>query len=153
MPINYAAAPTPYGGGGSGGADQQRNAITQALMRVANPPPNTGMPQQRSGYGGMRPAMPPPNNLGSTMPNPQDPLAAAGAMPPPGGQAPGGLMQQAGVAPSPLPQTPPQMMPPTPASGMPQGPQPNVPQALGQGPLVQPPNANLLPPGLNPGNY
>lgn len=150
MPINYAAAPQPYG---SGGADQQRNAITQALMRVSNPPPNTGMPQPNAGYGGMKPTMPPPNNLGPTMPSPQDPLNAAGAMPGPGGQAPGGLMQQAGVAPAPIPQTPPQMMPPTPASGMPQGPQPNVTQALGQGPLIQPPSSNLLPPGLNPGSY
>ena len=151
MPINYAQAPTPYGRGGSGGANAQRNAITQALMRVANPPPSTGMPQGGQGYGGMKPAMPPPSNVGSTMPSPQAPLSAAGVMP--GNQPPGGLMQQAGVAPSPIPQTPPQMMPPTPASGMPQGPQPNVPQALGQGPFVQPPNANLLPPGLNPGSY
>jgi hypothetical protein len=148
--VGATAMPT---GPATAGADQQRNAITQALMRVANPPPNTGMPQQGPGYGGMRPDLSrPPNVLGPTMPGPQDPLNAAGAMP---GAQPGGIMQQAGMAPTALarPQVPPQVMPPSPASGMPQGPQPNVPQSLGQGPLIQPPNANLMPPGLNPGNY
>ena len=156
MPINYAQAPQPYGAGGGAGAtmDAQRNAITQALMRVANPPPNTGMPQSNAGYGGMRPDLSRPANvLGPTMPGAQDPMSAAGAMP---GAQPPGIMGQAGMAPTALtrpPGAPPQMMPPTPATGMPQGPQPNVPQSLGQGPLVQPPNANLLPPDVNPNSY
>jgi hypothetical protein len=155
MPINYA---NPQGVGATAmpGStnDARRNAITQALMRVANPPPNTAMPQQQAGYGGMRPDLSrPPNVLGPTTPGPMDPLNAAGAMP---GAQPPGLPAQAGMAPTALaprpPGMPPPVMPPSPASGLPAGPQPNMPNLLNQAPLVTPPNSNLLPPGLNSGS-
>jgi len=141
-----------------GNVNAQRNAITQALMDIANPPPRSGVtPDPNNMPGGYGPPqrMPPPNMLGPTMPSPQDPLNAAGSMP--GGMppAPGGLMGQARIAPTGLPnppgQVPPQVMPPTPGSPMPGGPQPST--AIGQAPLVQNPANTLIPPGLNPGSY
>jgi hypothetical protein len=175
--INYAnpqgvgatAMPTGPANPMPPGANQQRNAITSALMNVANPAPRT-MPGMGAG-GGYRPDLSrPPNVLGQNMPSPSDPLNAAGAMP---GSQPPGIMAQAGMAPSgmgaPPPGGPPMggppvgmggagpgpgaVMPPTPASGLPMGPQPNVPGLVGPQPLMQQPGSQLMQPGTNPGNY
>jgi len=74
--------PTPYLDPSQNG---QRDAITQALMNIANPP--GGMPQQ-----GMPQGMPPPMPTGGAAPQ-------AGPMPPQQGMPPQGMPPGAQQAP------------------------------------------------------
>ena len=91
------------------GANGQRNSITQALLGIANPPPQTPMPQ-----------MPPPQQQ---MQMPQQPPPGA---PPQGAPMGGGMTpQQMPLSPGMPPQ---QGMPPQ--TGMPQ---PPMPQGTAQG--------------------
>jgi len=106
--------PTPYLDPSQNG---QRDAITQALMNIANPP--GGMPQQ-----GMPQGVPPPMPTGGAAPQagpmpPQQgmppqgmpPGAPQAAPPPMMAGALGGLMQQPQQQPM-QPQMPPQGLPP-----------------------------------------
>jgi hypothetical protein len=131
-------------------AGMQRNAITQALMNVANPPPRTQVPPGLGQQGGQMQPNPalsrPPNNLaGPSMPPPGASMGAANAMP---GMQPPGMPGQAGMAPTALTPPPGGGMLPTPGTPMPAGPQPGAPN-VAPTPLAQ----QLLPPGVNPGNY
>jgi hypothetical protein len=153
--INYAnpqgVGATAPGIGPANPAGMQRDAITNALMNVANPPPRTpvpGMGQQQGSQMQPNPALSrPPNNLaGPSMPPPGASMAAAGAMP---GAQPPGIMAQANMNPTALTPPPANMLPPTPATSMPMGgPQPGG-APVGPSPLTQ----QLMPPGVNPGNY
>jgi hypothetical protein len=79
------------------------------------------------------------------MPPPGASMGAANAMP---GMQPPNIMGQANMNPTALTPPPANMLPPTPATGMPAGPQPAMP-GVGPSPLTQ----QLMPPGVNPGNY
>ena len=102
--------PDPYQ---NTGVMQQRDAITQALMNIQNPPPQTPPPQMPQGMpppmGGM-PQMPPPGAPPQGVPPPQAPPMAMplspGVQPPMGAGAPPMPQPQQGMAPS--PQMPPQ---------------------------------------------
>lgn len=84
LPLNAPqmqfSAPTPY----TGGANAQRDAITQALMDIQNPRPRTQVPP---GIG----AAPTEQSPTAAPPTPGAP-GAPGAIPPGAGAAPGGLM-------------------------------------------------------------
>jgi PPE-repeat protein len=122
-------------------SNQQRNAITQALMNVQNPPPRSQMPQQPNAMT----AMPAP---GSTAPGQMTTPGAPGTSPlGPGVQPP----------PPPPPPTPGQGISPTPGLGpqsmgqtmqptgmMPGGPNFGTPPLVGGPP--QPQNPNMVPP-------
>lgn len=115
---------------------QQRNAITQALMRVQNPPPRTQMPGGNVGAPTQSPIVPAgvaANPAAPGMPGVTNPMPPTGAPPQPGAQPPG--MQQP-FAPPPggsigAPTVgPPQAMPVSPG-GFAVPPQPNVPGLVG----------------------
>ena len=97
------------------GANQQRDAITQALMNVQNPAPRTPMPPGIPTPTGVQP---PPPGGGAGMP--------PTAMPAPGMPAPMGMPSPMGVPGLPGGQMPPQAMPGVPQPmqmpGMPQKP-------------------------------
>ena len=114
--------------------NDQRNAITMALMGIANPPGKGQLPQmpQQPGFG---PGMTPPRNISQGMTSIGNAIGGMGQPPP---QAPGAPMSLAPPAPmsaqQPPPVAPPQatpMAPPgapvggdqTPMPQMPQGPQ------------------------------
>ena len=131
------------------GINSQRNAITQALMNVASPPPRTQMP----GGGVGAPTQSPGSGMGVPTQNPIVPSGVGGmpgltsptqAPPPPGGMpgamqpGMGGLMSQGVGQGAPL--GPPQITPP-PMGGMPIQPPGPVPGNIG----VQPPQAGQVP--------
>lgn len=131
----------PYGG------DAQRNAIVQALMQVANPPPATGMPGNQMG------STRPPGVLAPPMPGAGGGLPGVGGIPgggiggvgtpspqaasPAGNANPQPFMPPAG---SYAPQSPRQVMPPQ-IGGAPLGPLPNTSNMVG----VPPPGVGQLP--------
>ena len=68
---------------------QQRNAITQALMRVQNPPPRTQMPGGNVGAPTQSPIVPAgvaANPAAPGMPGVTNPMPPTGAPPQPGAQ-------------------------------------------------------------------
>ena len=84
--------PDPYQ---NTGVMQQRDAITQALMNIQNPPPQTPPPQMPQGMPppmGGPPPMPPPGAPPQGVPPPQTPPVAMplspGMQPPMGAGAP-----------------------------------------------------------------
>jgi hypothetical protein len=107
--------PSPYQ---NTGVEQQRDAITQALMQINSPPPQTPLPQMpQFNPAPQMPQMPAPGGppqgapIGSGAMPQQAPLAAPA--PPMGGmmQQPGGGMMQPGA--NAMPQAPmPSMKPP-----------------------------------------
>jgi hypothetical protein len=144
---------TAAGMGAANPAGQQRDAITMALMNVANPPPRTQVPQGAPMQGQRPDLSRPPNVLGAPppggMPPPGASMNAAASMP---GAQPGGLMNQAGIAPA-RTGPPPPVLPPAPGTGLPQGPMPNVPGLVGQQPQMPQPGTQIPLPGTNPGGY
>jgi len=135
----------PYGSTNPG-MNMQRNAITQALLNVQNPPPRTQMPGMGAGAPTQSPIVPSgvsasPNMQGAGGPAMPPPMQA----PPP---APGGAQGPAfgmGVGQG-APMAPPQSMPPQ-MGGTPLPPPPNVPGLVGQ----QPPQVGQLPGTQIPG--
>jgi hypothetical protein len=127
--------------------NSQRNAITQALMGIANPPPPTSMPGQ---YGATAPPAA-PSVTGPTVPaagNPmmQPPPTAGGGMPMQGGV--GGMPPGMGGVTGGAPLGPPQSMPIAPGggrAGLPYGPVPKAPQIVGQPLDIQQPGSQITP--------
>jgi len=73
----------------------QRDAITEALMRIQNPPPGNMMPQNDAAFG----------SPASNGPPGQGPMAGQGPMGPIGGPYQGGLNLPGVTAPGQLPQS------------------------------------------------
>jgi hypothetical protein len=125
--------------------NMQRNAITQALLNVQNPPPRTQMPGMGAGAPTQSPIV--PSGVAAS-PNMQ---GAGGAVPPPAQGSPslpGGVPPGMGAMGAPMgmpgvgaPQSPQQM------GGAPLPPPQNVPGLVGQ----QPPQVGQLPGTQLPG--
>ena len=131
--------------------NSQRNAIVQALMGIANPPPPTGMPGADMQYG----ATAAPSVTGPIVP-PAGGGAMTGMAPPQQGYAPTGpspVQSQpmgGGVQGPPAPGAPPQSMPGMPGmgrAGLPQGPMPKTPNLVGQPLPIEQPGSQMQPPG------
>lgn len=160
MPINYAD-PNAFN------PSAQRDAITQALMDVANPPPRTAMPGTQMPFSatqdprqrlGSQLAPPTAGAVGGMNANPGgmpgqfNPLAAgtppaAGPLPPSGAPGAGMGMGMPGAIPGaggPTGGVPPSVMPPTPGAPTAPGP-PNIQQLLGNA-LQQPTPGTQLDP-------
>jgi hypothetical protein len=107
--------------------DDQRNAITMALMGIANPPGKGQMPQypQQPGFG---PGMVPPKNISQGMTAIGNAMGGMGQPP----QQPGAPMSLAPPPQQPPPMAPPQAQPMAP-QGPPVGADPQMPQ-MPQGP-------------------
>jgi hypothetical protein len=162
--------PLPYGT-----ADNQRNAIVQALMNVASPPPRTQAPPAPGQYGGatqppgsssvMSPSLPgtgqglpgmPPGGalgLGGNAGTVQPPTGAQPFAGPPAPGQPGPGMSSPFAQGGYKPLAPPTSMPPAPAGPLPYGPMPNVPNLVGQPPPMQSPGSQMPTPTPPLGTY
>lgn len=144
-----------------GDPNSQRNAIVQALMNVASPPPRTQAPPMPGQFGAtaspaapsvmgpQSPGIPAPGGgalgVGGAAGVTPSPTAATGIQP---GSVPGGMSSPFAQGGGIKPLAPPMTMPPAPAGPGPMGPPPLSQNLVGQQPAMGMPGTQMPVPGM-----